>query len=246
MYLLIIVCLLNSIDSRVITLNQTNHIIIQGQINSVSTNKFIIDTISFNESELFIYINSPGGSVIEGLMIIDHIKTLQNDNITISCIADYSASMAFVILQFCSNRYALYSSIIMQHQMSLKLGGNLFELNSYLKMIKDINIFIDTKQSQRINTTYNEFVNKVSIDWWISGITAVEEKIVDMIIMIKCSKYLYLNNYTIEYNTLFGDFNLVYSRCPLIRRPLQINSPAGINKEILEIVDNKNQNYLKF
>lgn len=242
--LLYILCLLQftSVNCDIITLTETNHIIIRGEINSMSTNKFMIDTINFDEKELFLYINSPGGSVLEGFMMIEHIKTLQEDNITVSCIADYAISMAFVILQFCSNRYALYSSIMMQHQMSIELKGNLFELNSYLKMIKNINIYIDMKQSNRINISYNEFVNKVSVDWWVSGITAIEENIVDKIIMIKCHKKLYDLNYTIEYITPFGEFNIIYSSCPLIRHPLKINSPFGINKEILDIVNNKHIN----
>ena len=127
--------------------------------------------------------------------------------------------------------------------MSLELKGNLFQLNSYLKMIHDINIFVDMEQARRINITYNEFVNKVSIDWWISGITAQKENIIDKIIMIKCHKDLYNHNYTIEYTTMFGKFNLVYSICPLVRYPLEINSTFGINDEILQIINNKNLSY---
>jgi len=243
MYLLLIILFfanLNMTSCNLITLNKTNHIVIQGPITGISSNKFIIDTSNFNGTELFIYINSPGGSVIEGLMIIEQIKTLQEENITIYCIADYTASMAFVILQFCSHRYAIQSSIIMQHQMSLKLDGNLFELNSYLKMIKDINIRIDMIQSKRINISYVDFVNKVSVDWWISGISAVEENIVDKIIMIKCHKDLYNLNYTINYITRFGEIELIYSYCPLIRRPLKIISSFGINDEIMGIINFKN------
>ena len=50
-----------------INLNENNLVSIRGPINSDSTNKFFQDVMKLDkESEINIFINSPGGSVMEG------------------------------------------------------------------------------------------------------------------------------------------------------------------------------------
>ena len=247
----LILCLLqlSCISSNnIITLYDNNLVNIRGKINSISVNNFAIDTNKINTTkEIFLYINSPGGSVMDGFAMIEQIKMLKLENITVSCIGDFSASMAFAILQFCSNRYALFSSVLMQHQMSLKLNGNLYGLDSYMNMIRDINTYLDEEQASRINITMDNFIKKISVDWWISGISAVKENVVDQIISIRCNKSLYALNETIEHITFFGSINVVYSKCPLIKYPLDIILPKGVlmDEEILSIIDIDNMKKTK-
>ena len=84
--------------SCIIELEEKNSIIIKGPIYKETSNKFFNDLKGFQGSELNIFISSPGGSVMEGMKMIDHITTLQDQNIKINCIADFAASMAFRIL----------------------------------------------------------------------------------------------------------------------------------------------------
>ena len=212
-----------TITANIITMDNDNMITIRGTINSMTSNKFILDTSDKNNNkELFIYINSPGGSVMEGFYMVEHIKFLQEQNITISCIADFAASMAFVLLQFCNNRYAFSSSILMQHSMSLQLKGTLPGVESYMKMLRDINIYFDMYQSERINVSYDDFIKKTTSDWWISGLTAKMDKVIDKIIIAKCHISLHSMNETITKNTMFGEIQLIYSKCPMVKHPLNI------------------------
>ena len=82
-----------------IELEDNNMIAIRGPIYKESANKFFTDLKDFTGQELYIFITSPGGSVIEGMKIMDHIDTLKQQNIQVNCIGDFAASMAFVILQ---------------------------------------------------------------------------------------------------------------------------------------------------
>jgi ATP-dependent protease ClpP protease subunit len=139
------------VSATTIQLKENNHISIKGTIDSQSLNKFIIDSSKLSEDvdNIYIYIHSGGGSVIDGMKIIDHMNVLK-DTYDVHCISDYSASMAFVILQFCQNRHTMMSSLLMQHQMSLGVKNNLFNMNNYLDMINNMNIYIDKVQAERI------------------------------------------------------------------------------------------------
>ena len=205
------------------TLNENDVVMIKGVISKDSSNKFFSDLQNFNEDQLNIFISSPGGSVIEGMKIIDEIKTLQNSDIVVNCFGDFAASMAFVILQSCTNRYALESSILMQHQMSLGLGGPIENIKSYLKMIVDIENKLNKDQANRIGLTQNDFDMKIYNDWWVSGITAKEENVVDDLVDLKCSNNLHTKNTQIEVNNFFGKVKYTFSKCPLIRKPIKIN-----------------------
>lgn len=204
-------------------LNENDIVMIKGVINKDSSNKFFSDLQDFNEDRLNIFISSPGGSVIEGMKIIDEIKTLQNSNVQVNCFGDFAASMAFVILQSCSNRYALESSILMQHQMSLGLEGPIENIKSYLKMIVDIENKLNRDQAIRIGLTEQQFDMKIFNDWWVSGVTAKEENVVDDLVDLKCSSNLHTKNTQIEVNNFFGKIKYTFSKCPLIRKPIKIN-----------------------
>ena len=221
--LLILLSLISNVDPKTIHFNEHDTVNIRGVINSESSNKFIKDLNEFNHDELHIFINSPGGSVMEGMKIISHIDML-NDTVKINCIADFAASMAFIIFQNCHNRYVLSSSILMQHQMSLGLEGNLFNINSYMKMIQNLNMDLDTKQATRLQLTYDEFVDKIRHDWWITGSEAIKENVADDLVKVKCSQDLYKKKEIINYESLFGNVILEFYKCPLLRKPTSSNT----------------------
>ena len=232
----------NAYDDAIntINLNENNMVSIRGPIDSDSTNKFFQDIMKLDkESEINIFINSPGGSVMEGLKIVNYIEMI-NDYTNVNCIADFAASMAFIITQSCQNRYALKSSILMQHQMSLVNQGNLFNLNNYMDMINDMNVEIDYNQAKRINITYEEFKNRITNDWWLYGTKAKEMNVVDDIVNTRCSDRLITSTEKTKINTIFGEVEYTFNLCPLVRHPLKVK----FNKEYNYL--NENNNYEKY
>ena len=221
-FLLFVTLFSQSYSKITVNFQEKNLITLKGPIDKTITNKFFIDVEDFNDDVLNIFISSPGGSVMQGMKIVDYIKTLQNCNVTINCYADFAASMAFVILQSCTNRYTLDSGVLMQHQMSLGLDGPIENIKSYFKMITDIENNLSNFQAKRVGLTLNTFNNKIYNDWWISGFTAKEEKVVDDIVDLKCSFPLLKKKSTIEFNNILGNVKFIFSKCPLVRHPLKI------------------------
>jgi ATP-dependent Clp protease protease subunit len=101
-----------------------NIIFLEGEVNHQSASIVIAQLLFLSsedpKKEIKLYINSPGGSVIDGLAIIDTMNHIKNDVSTI-CVG-IAASMGAMILSFGAKgkRYALPNSEVMIHQ---PLGG---------------------------------------------------------------------------------------------------------------------------
>ena len=142
----------------------------------------------------------------------------------IECIAEFAASMAFSILQSCPKRYILQSSILMQHQMSLTLGGNIKNINSYLNYINDLSVQLNKRQADRLNLTETEFNYLVQHDWWVSGYNALEHNMADEVINVLCSSDLINSEDEIFIETFFAKIKVNFSRCPLILHPKDVDA----------------------
>ncbi len=188
-YLLCIIYL-SMANATSIVLTKDNHIAIVGDINKMTAINFVKNINNVKSDNIYIYINTPGGSVMDGHNIITYMNNMKEKNRTLTCYADMAASMGFVILQACDVRLGSPSSILMQHQMSVGIKMNLHNLNNYIKMVQDINIYLDKMQAERIGMDYFEFVHKVNNDWWVSGVSAIKEKVLDDYAFIECDKDL--------------------------------------------------------
>jgi ATP-dependent protease ClpP protease subunit len=184
-YLLLFIYL-SMVNATNIVLTNDNHIAIIGEINKSTAIDFVKNINNVKTDNLYIYINSPGGSVLDGHHIITYMNNMKSKNKTITCYADMAASMGFVILQACDVRLGSPSSILMQHQMSVNINMNLYNLNNYIKMVQDINIYLDKMQAERIGMDYYEFINKVNNDWWVSGVSAIKDNVLDDYALIEC------------------------------------------------------------
>lgn len=61
-------------------------------------------------------INSPGGSVLAGLQVVEAIHIAQERGVVVRCaVTNLAASMAFLILAECDERYALANSLLLFH-----------------------------------------------------------------------------------------------------------------------------------
>lgn len=210
-------------SAKTINLNNNNFVSLVGPVTSKSVDDVIKSLNSKNINEFIqengyinFYIDSPGGSVFAGNHLIQYLKTLQSLDVDINCIGHNFMSMGFAIMQSCTNRYVVFDSIGMQHQMSLKMGGNIENFKSHFSLIERINNMLIDMEVKRINITTDEYKSKILSDWWLFGMENVEHGVADELVTVKCSPAV-INEKIKKSESFMGfDFDIEMNKCPLI------------------------------
>lgn len=160
---------------------------LSGEINLYTTEVLksqllYLDSID-SKKDISIYINSPGGSVYDGLGLLDIIEYVKPDIVTIN--TGLAASMAALIL--CSGtkgkRKALKRSRTMIHQ---PMGGGWVQQASDLEIeVKEIN---DLKKelyeiiSDRTGHPYTKVLKDGDRDYWMDAKSAKNYGMIDKIV----------------------------------------------------------------
>ncbi|AWD32354.1 ATP-dependent Clp protease proteolytic subunit [Candidatus Kinetoplastibacterium sorsogonicusi] len=162
-------------------------IFIVGPINDYSAN-LVVAQLLFLESEnidkdIYIYINSPGGSVYAGLSIFDTMKFIKPD-VSTFCVG-LAASMGAFLLSAGKKgkRFSLPNSRIMIHQPSGGAEGQASDIQIHAKEIIDLR--------ERLNAILSEMTGqskeKISIDTerdnFMSANDAVSYGIIDKVLL---------------------------------------------------------------
>ena len=221
------------------TLNNQNHMVVRGQVTGESVSKWILDLNKIKSEEINIYISSPGGSIMAGLTFIDQIKQLEAAGKKINCVADIAASMAFIIFQSCPNRYTTSSSILMQHQMSLGLSGQIENVKSYLEFLANIEEDMIHLQAKKMGMGEEEFAKRTVHDWWLSGSSIINNNAADEMVHVGCDSSLLDNTVDQNINTIFGTVVLRFSKCPLSRDPISQHFRGVVDNSVIEDIQDK-------
>lgn len=92
--------------------------------------------------KIFLEINSPGGSVSDGMAIVDCIVNAKND--IVGRIPGQAASMAVDVLMACDKRIISRHGSIMIHAGSAEISGNIADLKEQaMSFNRDLEISID-------------------------------------------------------------------------------------------------------
>lgn len=231
---------------KLIQLTEDNVVTLRGEINGLSTAKFLSKLLSLQSNEIYIYLVTPGGSVIHGSQIVSAIDALVQQGKKVYCVSDVAASMGFVITQACPMRYIRENSILMQHQMSLGLEGPLEQVKSRLNFTYQMNEHLKTMQYTRLNMTERQYFDTVNNDWWMYGNNALKNNAADEIVNVVCSQELLKGKNKVTVYTFFGSFELVYSDCSVIWDPLDVKLLVTPNEASLmrHIEENKEKYYM--
>ena len=160
-------------------------IFLTGEIDDNTANLVISELLyleSLNQDDIYLYINSPGGSVSAGLAIYDTINFIKSDVSTIA--VGMAASMGAFLLASGTKgkRFALPNSEIMIHEV---LGGTKGQASvierEALRIIK-----LRDKMNRILSTltkkTYRQICKDTSNDYFMSAKEAVQYGIIDNVL----------------------------------------------------------------
>ncbi len=140
------------------------------------------------EKDIYLYINSPGGSVTAGLAIYDTMQFIKNDISTI-CIGQ-AASMAAILLAAGTKgkRFILPHSRVMIHQPVGGSQGRASDVEIYTKELLRIKEELFKILSKHTGQTISKIKKDSDRDLFLTAENAVKYGIVDKVMEIRDDK----------------------------------------------------------
>ena len=162
-------------------------IMLSDEVNDV-TASLIVAQLLYLESEdpdkdIYLYINSPGGSITSGMAIYDTMQYIKPDVCTI-CIG-MAASMGSFLLAAGEKgkRYALPNSEIMIHQPLGGFQGQATDINIHAKRILKIKDNLNKILSERTGQPIEKITQDVERDYFMEPNEAKEYGLIDEVII---------------------------------------------------------------
>lgn len=135
------------------------------------------------QKDINLYINSPGGSITAGLAILDTMRFVEPDIVTI-CVGQ-AASMAAVLLAAGTKgkRYSLPHSRILIHQPSMSgLAGQAADIDIYAKEILRMRETLNQILAETTGQPVDKVARDVDRDYIMSAEQALEYGMIDRVI----------------------------------------------------------------
>ncbi len=161
-------------------------IMLSGEINDVTAN-LVVAQLLFLESEdpdkdIYLYINSPGGSITAGMAIFDTMNYIKSDVATI-CVGMAASMGAFLLTAGTKGkRFALPNSEIMIHQPLGGYQGQATDIEIHARRILQIKDKMNRIMSERTGQPIEVIKNDVERDNFMGADQAIEYGLIDSIL----------------------------------------------------------------
>lgn len=209
-----------------ILLTPDNTVNFFGDVSSRSVTGVQLELMKLSErleedDEIYLILNTPGGSVFDGLALMDTIRGVPQKIHTITMTA---VSMGFVFAQLIEGkRYILPTGVFMSHRSSGGVDGQFNgELDSRLNFYRRVFDTMETSIAKRMGITLKEYRDKITNELWFFGDDAVKGGAADEVVNIKCSYELLKEKVIIQTAGPFGmgGESIAFSKCPLLLGPV--------------------------
>ncbi len=161
-------------------------IFLTGQVEDHMAN-LIVAQLLFLESEnpekdIYIYINSPGGSVTAGLAIYDTMRYIKCDIATV-CVGQAASMGAFLLSGGTKGkRYVLPNARVMIHQPLGGFQGQATDFEIHAKEILTIKEKLNRLMAEHAGKSYEDVVRDTERDNFLSAQQALDYGLVDHIL----------------------------------------------------------------
>lgn len=160
-----------------------------GEVNDVTANLIVAQLLFLEaddpDKDIYLYINSPGGSITAGMAIYDTMQYIK-PNVSTICIG-LAASMGAFLLAAGEKgkRFALPNSEIMIHQPLGGFQGQATDIDIHAKRILKTKEKLNQILSERTGQPISKVEVDVERDYFMAGDEAKEYGLVDEVIIKK-------------------------------------------------------------
>lgn len=133
------------------------------------------------ESDIYIFINSPGGSITAGMVIYDVMKMIPNDVVTIA--VGMAASMGQFLLTAGTKgkRFITPYARVLLHQPLGGVGGTSSDIQTQAALIKDMKHTLASITAENTGKTVEQVIADGDRDNWFTAKEALDYGFVDHI-----------------------------------------------------------------
>ncbi|GAA3686634.1 ATP-dependent Clp protease proteolytic subunit [Arthrobacter ginkgonis] len=121
------------------------------------------------EKDIYLYINSPGGSITAGMAIYDTIQYIPNDVVTVA--TGLAASMGQFLLSSGTKgkRYATPNARILMHQPSGGIGGTASDIRIQAELILHMKKVMSELTAEQTGQTVDAILRDNERDKWFTA-----------------------------------------------------------------------------
>lgn len=150
---------------------------------SVSAKQFAdaMKEIPSSVKEIHLRVNSPGGSVFDGMTIFEHIKSqrVKHGRKVTAYVDGYAASIASIIIQAADEIIIGDGGFVMIHKPLVGVWGNTIELERMISLLDKIEEQMITIYSKKMSLSRAEIANKLAEETWMTSDEAIEFGLAD-------------------------------------------------------------------
>jgi ATP-dependent Clp protease protease subunit len=134
------------------------------------------------EKDIYLYINSPGGSVTAGMAIYDTMQYVSPDVATVAM--GMAASMGQFLLSSGAKgkRYATPHTRVMMHQPSGGIGGTATDIRIHAELILHMKRVLAELTAAQTGKTVEQIVADADRDRWFTAQEALEYGFIDHVV----------------------------------------------------------------
>jgi ATP-dependent Clp protease protease subunit len=229
-------------EQKKIILTKDNTIVLNEAFTGSSASALIgkakeMDSTLPADYPIYLFLNTPGGSIQAGLEIIEFLKGL---NRPVHTVTIFAASMGWQLLQHLGTRYVLEYGVLMSHKarggFEGEFGGGHSQIDSryslWLRRTKDM----DEQTVRRTNgkKTLEKYWSEYDNELWLTGAEAVKNGYADEVVIAKCDPSLTgTTSHNISFMGFLIDFEL--DNCPLRTYPVSIKVNVRSNMGTMDL-----------
>ncbi|GIT81539.1 ATP-dependent Clp protease proteolytic subunit [Leifsonia sp. LS1] len=149
--------------------------------NEICARLLLLDSIA-SDKDIFLYINSPGGSITAGFAIYDTMNFVRADVATVAL--GFAASMGQFLLSSGARgkRYALPNASVVMHQPHGGFGGTSADIQTQAKQILHFKRRMAQLTSEQTGRSVEQIVEDGDRDRWFTADEALDYGFVDAVV----------------------------------------------------------------
>jgi len=231
-----------SSNSNQVVLSKSNLVVLSGEVEGELSGRVISEAKTLdrlrltNGKPIYIFMNTPGGSIQTGLEMIEALKGL---NRPVSTITLFSASMGFQIVQNLGERLILKNGVLMSHRAAGGFEGYFGgqrpsqidnRYNLWLSRLTELDQQVVDRTAGK--QTLASYQKAYSDELWLTGAQSIEGGYADRIVTVKCDSSLDgVTTHSLEFFGLKISYDL--DNCPINTSPMHIKVAAPEEKQPL-------------